>query len=274
MAAEKQEMIHKVKSSIHRGGSRIFIGGGGGGGGAKDHLRASRHDHEERSPLRPRSRALRPCMEVLVYLMLSRAIWALCLRILIQNGLRKHTIVDQNVGGRASSAPPLDPTLYLLSVFVNLRIMFNLSSPSRWRWQTCPSLMLVETAEHKDDHQPGLHNQFLIHTMPIHDGTSLYQRRGPIYGYFWSRAIKVCGQKKRNKLTLLVEKHRRAKRLLNLVQIEFFCIRHQVQEKHSTITQEKTTARLKTIPVAKSRHLGGKTGERNVCMSISRHKEG
>ena len=71
-----------------------FIGGGGW--------------YEVRSPLRPGSRAHFRALEPFGFLMLFRAIWALFLSILIQNGM-KDNVVDQILGGRLLH--PLDPPL-------------------------------------------------------------------------------------------------------------------------------------------------------------------
>ena len=75
----------KTLMSATRGGSRIFIGGGGGGGAQKiicphAHIRA-----RNRTRFRQGSRArLKGPESSRVILMLSRAIWALLLSILIQ----------------------------------------------------------------------------------------------------------------------------------------------------------------------------------------------
>ena len=91
----------------HRGGSRIFIGGGGGG--AKDYVPArtfntsaepNSHSAVVQGPLKgPGSFRV---------VLLSRAIWALFLSILVQNG--RKNIVDQILGGRLLR-PPLNPPL-------------------------------------------------------------------------------------------------------------------------------------------------------------------
>ena len=81
--------------------------GGGGGGVAKDYARVRTSQTQNPKPLRPGFRKLSG------FLMLSRAIWALFLSILIQNGIKN--IVDQKFrGGGGLLHPPLNPPLLLI----------------------------------------------------------------------------------------------------------------------------------------------------------------
>ena len=74
------------------------------------------HERGARSPLYGQIyRALKRALEALGFQMLSRAIWALFLNVLIQKWDTKN-IVDQNLGERAPVAPPLDPPLGLLGI--------------------------------------------------------------------------------------------------------------------------------------------------------------
>ena len=117
---------------IYRGRSRIFIWGGGGGL-QKIICAHAHHEHEPRSPLWPGSRARLRALEALgfFFFMLSHAIWALFLSILIQNGIEKN-IVDQILGGRAPVVPPsksaTDLSIYLSNLSFSLSVnlyLFN-----------------------------------------------------------------------------------------------------------------------------------------------------
>ena len=99
--------------SITRVGSRIFIGGGGGEG-AKCYVPARTLRARNRTPFRQGSRARwRGPGNSRVILMLSRAIWALFLSILIFKKMDKKHSWSNFRGARAFCAPPpLDPPLY------------------------------------------------------------------------------------------------------------------------------------------------------------------
>ena len=68
-----------------------FSFGGGGGGAQKIMCAHAHHEREPQSPLRPGFRAhlLKGPGSSRGFMMLSRAIWALFLSILIQNGIKK-----------------------------------------------------------------------------------------------------------------------------------------------------------------------------------------
>ena len=128
-------------------GSRIFIGGGGGG--AQKIMRAHAHrEHKTRSPLRPGPcRARLRALEALGVLMLSRAIWALFVSILIQNGIKKKPIVDQILGS-ATALPvwglyfclQLDPTRMLHCMRYHISPLQATWQGPIWIWWPCLSL--------------------------------------------------------------------------------------------------------------------------------------
>ena len=104
---------HNIVSSTHQGRIQDFHWGRGGGGAQKIMCVHGHHESEAQSSLLPGGGG----WKLLGVLMLSNAIWALFLSILIQNGIKKQNMVGKIWGrARACCAPSKSATAHSITV--------------------------------------------------------------------------------------------------------------------------------------------------------------